>query len=251
MVSIVTPVFNCAAYIAQTIQSVQAQTHSNWEMIIVDDNSTDNTVALIQQIAAHDSRITLLQNAGNLGPARSRNRAIKLAQGRYLTFLDGDDIWLPHFMETTLAYMQQHNCALVYGSYHRADENLQPMYTDYIVPPKATYNSLLRSCPISCMTTIMDLEKTGKFYMPDIPKRQDYGFWLSVLKKIKCAYGIQQPLAIYRIRKNSVSRNKYKAMLYVWKVYRDVEKLNMVYSTYLIINYTINGLLKYARWKRC
>ena len=124
---------------------------------------------------------------------------------------------------------------------------MRPLYNDFLVPVKVNYNSLLKTCPISCLTAVIDIGVVGKFYMPDIPKRQDYGLWLSILKKLDYAYGIRQPLAIYRIRKNSVSRNKYKAMLYVWKVYRDFENINMLYSAYLIVNYVINGLIKYSR----
>ncbi|AYL98432.1 glycosyltransferase family 2 protein [Mucilaginibacter celer] len=247
MISIITAAYNCAAYIADTIRSVQNQTVGDWEMIIIDDNSTDDTLSIIKAEAAADSRIKYLVNESNLGPAKTRNRGIELAAGKYLAFLDGDDLWLPGFIETSLNFMQAHNYPFVFASYKRVDEELNPLYTDFIVPEKVNYHSLLKTCPISCLTAVMDIERIGKFYMPDIQKRQDYGLWLSILKKIDYAYGIAEPLAVYRIRKNSVSRNKYKAMLYVWKVYRDVEKLNMVYSAWLMVNYVINGLRKYAR----
>lgn len=247
MISIITAAYNCAAYIADTIRSVQNQTVSDWEMIIVDDNSTDDTLSIIKAEAAADSRIKYLVNDSNLGPAKTRNRGIELASGKYLAFLDGDDLWLPGFIEVSLSFMEKHGYTFVFSSYQRVDEELHPLYTDFIVPEKVNYYSLLKTCPISCLTAVIDIEKTGKFYMPDIAKRQDYGLWLSILKKIDYAYGIAQPLAIYRIRKNSVSRNKYKAMLYVWKVYRDVEKLNPVHSAWLMVNYVINGLRKYAR----
>ena len=247
MISIITAAYNCAAYIADTIRSVQSQTVGNWEMIIVDDNSTDDTLNIIKAEAAADSRIKYLVNEANLGPAKTRNRGIELAAGKYLAFLDGDDLWLPGFIETSLNFMQTHGYSFVFSSYKRVDEALNPLYTDFIVPEKVNYYSLLKTCPISCLTAVIDIEQTGKFFMPDIQKRQDYGLWLSILKKIDYAYGIATPLAVYRIRKNSVSRNKYKAMLYVWKVYRDVEQLNPVYSAWLMINYVINGLRKYAR----
>lgn len=247
MVSIITAAYNCAPYIEQTIKSVQAQTYTDWEMIIIDDCSTDDTVDVITAMAMADSRVKLLQNIQNMGPACSRNRGINIAAGTYLAFLDGDDLWLPEFLEVSLNFMLKHNHVFVFSSYKRLDEGLNPLYDDFIVPNKVSYRSLLKTCPISCLTAVIDISTTGKYYMPDIPKRQDYGLWLSILKQHENAYGIQQPLAIYRIRKNSVSRNKYKAMLYVWKVYRDVEKLNFIYSAYLMVNYVINGLKKYAR----
>jgi glycosyltransferase involved in cell wall biosynthesis len=247
MISIITAAYNCAAYIGDTIRSVQNQTTGNWEMIIIDDNSTDNTLAIIKAEAAADSRIRYLVNIANLGPAKTRNRGIELATGKYLAFLDGDDLWLPDFIEVSMSFMETHNYPFVFSSYKRVDEALQSLYTDFIVPQKVNYGSLLKTCPISCLTAVIDVEHLGKFYMPDIPKRQDYGLWLSILKKTDHAYGIAQPLAVYRIRKNSLSRNKYKAMLYVWKIYRDVEKLNLVHSAWLMVNYVINGLKKYAR----
>lgn len=247
MVSIITAAYNCAPYIEQTIRSVQQQTNNNWEMIIIDDCSTDDTLAIVIAEAAKDNRIKYLSNSQNCGPAKSRNRGIEAAAGKYLAFLDGDDLWLPEFIETSLTHMKQHGYSFVFSSYKRLDEELNPLYSDFIVPAKVSYQSLLKTCPISCLTAFIDIEKTGKFYMPDIAKRQDYGLWLSILKKIKYAYGIQQPLAVYRIRKNSVSRNKYQAMVYVWKVYRDVERINFLHSSFLMVNYAINGLIKYAR----
>ncbi|WP_205780548.1 glycosyltransferase family 2 protein [Mucilaginibacter limnophilus] len=247
MVSIITAAYNCAPYIQQTIRSVQSQTYENWEMIIVDDSSTDDTLEFVKAEAEKDNRIKYLVNERNLGAAKSRNRGIEMARGKYLTFLDGDDLWLPGFISTSLIYMKRHDYSFVFSSYRRKDEELNPLYEDFIVPARVNYNSLLKTCPISCLTAFIDIERTGKFFMPDIPKRQDYGLWLSILKKIGNAYGIQEPLAVYRIRKNSLSRNKYKAMLYVWKVYRDVEKINIFYSSYLMVNYVINGMIKYAR----
>jgi teichuronic acid biosynthesis glycosyltransferase TuaG len=247
MISVITAAYNCAAYIEQTIKSVQNQTLPDWEMIIIDDNSTDNTLQIIKEKASADARIKYLINDTNLGPAKTRNKGIELARGRYLAFLDGDDLWEENFIEVSLDFMIINGYPFVFSSYKRVDELLQPLYTDFIVPAKVNYHSLLKTCPISCLTAVIDIESTGKFYMPDIPKRQDYGLWLSILKKIDHAHGIKQPLAVYRIRKNSVSRNKYKAMFYVWKVYRDVEHINIFYSAYLMVNYIINGLKKYSR----
>ncbi|RYZ95916.1 MAG: glycosyltransferase family 2 protein [Sphingobacteriaceae bacterium] len=187
------------------------------------------------------------QNKENIGPAKTRNRGIAMSIGRYIAFLDGDDMWMPDFLSISVSHMRKHQYPFVFSSYKRLDEDLQPFLKDFIVPGKISYHGLLKTCPISCLTAVMDVWAIGKHYMPDIPKRQDYGLWLSVLKTIPYAYGIKQPLAIYRIRKNSLSRNKYHAMRYVWKVYREVENLNVLYSTYLIINYSFNGMIKYSR----
>ncbi|MEO6151411.1 MAG: glycosyltransferase [Mucilaginibacter sp.] len=247
MVSVITAAYNCEAFIEQTIRSVQAQTHPDWEMIIIDDKSTDGTVGIVKKMAAADNRIILLQNSENIGPAKTRNRGIEICTGRYIAFLDGDDIWMPDFLSISVSHMRKHQYPFVFSSYKRLDENLQPLYKDFIVPKRVTYRSLLKTCPISCLTVVLDVWAIGKHYMPDIPKRQDYGLWLSILKTTPYAFGIKQPLAIYRIRKSSLSRNKYQAMLYVWKVYREVEKLNVLYSAYLMLNYSVNGMIKYAR----
>lgn len=246
MVSIITPVFNCEQYIDETIQSVLNQTHEHWEMIIIDDLSSDNTMKIVKEYAKKNPKIKYYQNTVNSGPAKSRNKGIEMAQGRYISFLDGDDIWLPTFLEKSINFLETNHYNFVFSSYKRVDENLQPLYDDFIVPERVNYHSLLKTCPISCLTALIKIETIGKFYMPDIAKRQDYGLWLSILKKNEFAYGLKEPLAIYRIRKGSVSRNKFKAMYYVWKVYKDVEKLNSFIASYMLINYIINGLRKYS-----
>ncbi|TCC96820.1 glycosyltransferase family 2 protein [Pedobacter psychroterrae] len=247
MISIISATYNCSAFIEQTIMSVQQQTYPDWEMIIIDDSSTDNTLDFIKAASLADTRIKYLVNDENMGPAKTRNRGIEMATGNYMAFLDGDDLWLPEFLAVSLDFMEKNNYRFIFSSYRRVDVELNPLYEDFIVPKKVSYHSLLKTCPISCLTAVINIGVTGKFYMPDIAKRQDYGLWLSILRKVDFAYGIQQPLAIYRMRKNSISRNKYKAMLYVWKVYRDLEKLDPLYSSYLMVNYVINGLKKYGR----
>nr|WP_067063831.1 glycosyltransferase family 2 protein [Mucilaginibacter sp. L294] len=234
MVSIITPSHNSKLYIENTVQSVIDQTYTDWEMIIIDDNSTDGTRELIARLAEKDSRIKYFFNDVSIGPAKARNIGIENAKGQFLTFLDSDDIWMPEFIQTSVEYSIKNNYTFVFSSYERKDENLNDLYTDFIVPDKVSYSDLLRTCPISCLTAFIWIEKIGKFYMPDIPKRQDYGLWLRILKHVKYAYGIKTPLAVYRIRKGSLSRNKFLAIWYVWQVYINVEKLNFFYSLYLI-----------------
>lgn len=245
LISIITPVHNCEKFIAQTIISVQKQTLSNWEMILIDDCSNDNSIKIIEEYLKLDKRIILLKNNENLGPGITRNKGIRVAKGSFITFLDGDDIWFPNFLETSLNFCLENNYQFVFASYERRDESLNPKLSDFIVPPKINYSSLLKSCPISCLTAFIDLRKIGKLYMPAIDKRQDWGLWLAFLKKIDFAYGIQEPLAIYRIRKKSVSRNKFALIPYVWIIYRDVAKLNIFHSTYLIFIWAVNGFIKY------
>ena len=246
LVSIITPVYNSEKYISTTIDSVITQTYENWELILIDDGSIDKSVEIINSYIKTDNRISLLRNENNSGPAISRNKGIKAAKGSYLTFIDADDIWMPSFLSISLNFVESNNYNFVFSSYKRVDEDLQSLYNDFIVPERVDYNSLLKTCPISCLTAFIKISSTGKYYMPNIEKRQDYGLWLSILKEVGYAYGIKEPLATYRIRKGSVSRNKFKAILYVWRIYRDVEKIGFLKSLYLILCYTYNGYKKYS-----
>ena len=245
LVSIITPTYNSQAYIAQTIESVQNQTHQNWELIIVDDCSTDETVKLIIQEAQKDNRISFICLDENSGPAKARNAGIDRVSGKYMTFLDADDIWFPEFISTSIETIIKNQVFFVFSSYRRSNENLEFVYSDFIVPEKVTYTDILKTNSISCLTAFIDIEKLGKKQMPDIFKRQDMGLWLQYLKEIPYAYGIQQPLAIYRIRKNSLSRKKSKLLKYQWQFYREVEQLSILQSAYYMVNWMYKGFFKY------
>lgn len=245
LISIITPVHNSAKFITETIQSVQNQSYSNWEMILVDDCSEDNSVIIIKELMESDPRIKLLENEENSGPAITRNRGIKEANGEFLTFLDGDDIWLPTFLEKSLRSCIENNYEFVFASYKRYDEELNPFISDFVVPKKVDYKSILKACPIPCLTAFIDIRRIGRFYMPIMNKRQDWGLWLAILKNVDYAYGIKEPLAIYRMRKNSVSRSKRKLIPYVWQIYREVEGLSLLKSSYYFIHWAFNGFKKY------
>ena len=244
-VSIITPTFNSAKYIAETIQSVQKQTYSNWEMIIVDDGSKDTTVGIIQNFMEDDHRIHLIQLHKNSGPAKARNKGIEKAQGDYMTFLDADDIWFPDFIASSIQAIRQTGIHFVFSSYKRSNENLEFVYSDFIVPQKVTYTDILKTNSISCLTAFVDIRTLGKKTMPEIFKRQDMGLWLKYLKEIPFAYGIQEPKAIYRIRENSLSRNKSRLLKYQWQFYREVEKLTILQSVYYMVHWMYRGFMKY------
>lgn len=245
LVSIITPTYNSEAFIAQTIASVQNQTYQNWEMIIVDDGSVDNTAAIVVEMAKEDPRIIFIRMSQNSGPAKARNAGIEKVSGKYMTFLDADDIWFPEFISSSIDTIFKNNVFFVFSSYRRSNEELEFVYSDFIVPQKVTYTDILKTNSISCLTAFIDIEKLGKKRMPDIFKRQDMGLWLQYLKEIPYAYGIQQPLAIYRIRENSLSRNKSKLLKYQWKFYREVEHLSILKSAYYMINWMYKGFFKY------
>lgn len=241
--SIITPSHNSDQFIFQTIQSVLSQSFSDWEMIIVDDCSADNSVEVIQSFVEQDSRIKLIRLSKNSGAAVARNTAIEAAQGRYIAFLDSDDLWLPHKLETQLQFMQDKDIAFSYSAYEKIDEQGQPLGL-MGVPEKVNYDQLLKCCVIGCLTAIYDTHKLGKVYMPLIRKRQDFGLWLRLLKKVEYAYGIQQPLAQYRVRSGSISSKKSNAAAYTWRLYREVEQLNLIKASYYFSHYAVRGVLR-------
>lgn len=245
LVSIITPTFNSAKYIRETFQSVQKQTYQNWEWIIVDDGSIDKTSEVINQFLMSDSRIQFYKLEQNSGPAIARNKGIEKASGNYMTFLDADDIWFPSFIENSIKAIEQTKIPFVFSSYKRSNENLEFVYSDFIVPQKVSYTDILKTNSISCLTAFLDVQQLGKKYMPIIKKRQDMGLWLQYLKEIPFAYGIQEPQAIYRIRENSLSRKKTDLLKYQWQFYRHVEKLNFFQSMYYMLHWMYRGFLKY------
>lgn len=247
LVSIVTPTYNSANFIFETVSSIKKQTYPNWELIMVDDGSSDDTVSLLKKFASEDKRITWERLSQNSGPAIARNTGIEKAKGHYLTFIDADDIWFPEFIETSIKAINTSGCPFVFASYKRLDEDLNPLYPDFIVPEKVTYTDILKSNSISCLTAFIDIQKLGKKFMPQIRKRQDMGLWLKYLKETDFALGIKKPLAIYRIRKNSLSRNKWALLKYQWDFYRKVEKLTFTRSVYYMTNWFYRGLKKYKR----
>lgn len=242
-VSIITPSYNSKAFIRATIDSVKAQSFQNWEMIIVDDCSSDNSVEVIQSFADQDPRIKLIQLTENSGAAVARNKGIEAAKGRYIAFLDSDDAWSPDKLEKQLAFMQANDYPFTFAAYDKVDE-AGKVFGHVGVPDKVTYSDLLKSCSIGCLTAMYDTEFFGKVYMPLIRKRQDLGLWLELLKKTKYAYGLNETLGLYKVRPDSISANKKSAALFTWRLYRDVEKLNMFFASYYFSQYAIRGLLK-------
>ena len=244
LVSIITPNYNASKFILETIESVIGQTYKNWELIIVDDCSTDDSVTIIENFIKKDSRIKLLKLNVNSGPAVARNKGISTCKGSFMTFIDSDDLWLSNFLETSIKYIKKSQ-GFVFASYHRFDENLKPMYKDFIVPNRVTYSDVLKTNSISCLTAFIDVDRLGKLKMPEILYRQDMGLWLQYLKNVDYAIGIKKPLAIYRIRKTSHSRNKFNLILHQWSYYRNTEALSIPYSIYYFSLWMFYGLKKY------
>lgn len=220
-VSIIIPSYNCANYIRETIESILAQTYQNWELLITDDCSTDNSVNVIQSYVEKDTRIKLLKLDVNSGAGAARNNSIKEANGRFIAFCDSDDRWFPEKLEKQIAFMLEKDCGLSYTSYMTCDE-VGVNNGIVVCRTHETLSSLMRDDKIGCLTVIYDTEKVGKVYMPALRKRQDWAMKLKVLQKCKNAYGIKEPLAIYRLRSNSISRNKHSLVKYNISVYQEV-----------------------------
>ena len=244
-VSIITPSYNSSSFISEAIKSVQSQKHTNWEMIITDDCSTDQSIEIINDYRRQDERIKVLTLSENSGSGVARNLSIKHAKGDVIAFLDSDDLWDNDFLEKSLSFMLKKNAAIVYSSYRRKSEDLNEDHGDFVVPERVDYHTMLKSCAISCLTGMYHVERCGgKVYMPLIRKRQDYCLWLTLLKKTNYAYGLTSTHATYRVRSNSVSRNKAKVASYQWYVYRNIEKLSWVISAYYFCHYTVKGVKK-------
>ena len=242
-VSIITPLHNSSKFISETIQSVLNQTYRDWEMIIVDDCSTDDSAEIVESFAEKDERIKLYHLKVNSGAAVARNTAIEKAKGRYIAFLDSDDLWTTTKLEEQISFMIKNNHSFTFTAYNKIDEKGKK-FGEINVPTKVNYNDLLKTCSIGCLTAIYDSKELGKIYMPLIRKRQDYGLWLRILKITPFAYAINKPLANYRVRTGSLSGNKIKAAKYQWKIYREIEKLTIIKSTWYFTTYFIHGLFK-------
>ena len=244
LVSVVMPTFNAEKYLAESINSVLAQTYNNWELLITDDCSTDDTVAIAKKYADSDSRVKLFIQPQNQGAGAARNNSIKNAKGKYIAFLDADDLWLPKKLEKQVLFAQKNNHALTYTSYQKFSGN---KLAGIVTPPKSTtYSKLMYSNVIGCLTAMYDAEQLGKKYMPLIRKRQDMGLWLDILKEVPAAYCLREPLARYRVGVG-MSANKLKTLSYQWRFYRDVEKLGLLRATYTFGVYAMKGFKKHAK----
>lgn len=245
-VTVITPVYNASAYILKTIESVQNQSHENWEMIVVDDASSDDSVELIQEAASKDGRIRCVELPANSGAAVARNTGIKKARGAYLAFLDSDDLWAPDKLTVQLAFMKEKGCAFSHTAYEWIDDEGRPMNRTIKVPEVADYHELLKENRIGCLTVMVNLAMTGSVKMPNIRARQDYALWLELARKGMSAYGVQQPLAYYRERKVSLSSNKIRMAKLNWYVYRHIEQLPLCKSVYYFMHFAVRKMIKYA-----
>lgn len=242
LVSIITPTYNCAKFIGKTIESVLKQTYTNWEIVIVDDASTDNTEEIVKQY--NDKRIKYIKLKQNSGADVARNIAIEEAKGKYMAFLDSDDLWQPDKLEKQIKFMEQNNYNITATDYEQIDEEGRILNRIIKAKEKVDYNSMLLSNSVGNSTIMYNVENIGKFKVPNIKKRNDYALWLQMLKKEKYIYGIPEILMQYRVRSNSISRNKLNLIKYQWQLYREIEKLSVFRSMFHICWWGIVKSLK-------
>ncbi|MGB5315481.1 MAG: glycosyltransferase family 2 protein [Robiginitalea sp.] len=235
MVSVITAVYNSENTLKECLDSVLAQTFTDWEHILVDDCSKDDSIAVLREYSNRDPRFCVIQLSENRGAGIARNTAIESARGQYIAFLDCDDIWFPQKLEKQVDYMQKNDYPFTFTSYIHMDESGRFRDKTVIAPEKVSYKSALFKNPIGCLTAMYDTQFYGKQYMPDIRKRQDYALWLKLLKRSN-AYGIQECLAAYRVQKKSVSSNKLSLIKYEWLIYRKEEKLGFFQSIFYLLS---------------
>ena len=244
LVSIITPSYNSSKFIKDCVDSVFSQTYKNWEMIIVDDCSKDNSKEIISELSTKDKRIKPIFLEKNVGAAEARNAAIRQSKGKYVAFLDSDDLWNPKKLEKQLSFMYENEIAFSYTNYQFISENGEDLSNIISAPEKMTYDSYLKNTMIGCLTVIIDREKSGEFEMPNIRSSHDMALWLLIMKRGFSAYGLDDNLARYRIVTTSNTASKWHAAKDVWKVYRQVEKLSFIYSAWCFVWYAFNALKK-------
>ena len=222
LVSIIMPSYNTGRFIAETVRSVLAQTYTDWELIIVDDCSTDNTDEVIAEYLG-DKRIRYIKNERNSGAAVSRNRALREATGKWIAFLDSDDLWLPEKLEKQIAFMKENGYAFSYTEYSEIDESSAPLGVSVTGPKRISKTGMYNYCWPGCLTVMYDHETVGLIQIEDIKKNNDYAMWLKVCKKARC-YLLKEDLARYRKRSGSISNHSYTALIkWHYRLFREAD----------------------------
>lgn len=247
LVSIITPAFKAARFVDDAIRSVVAQDYPHWELVIVDDCSPDDTAQRIEEWAKRDSRIRLIRQRENGGPAAARNVALSSSTGRYGAFLDSDDWWLPCKLSRQLEFMRANAAALSFTGFRRISEDGGETGRLIRVPRRLTYGQLLGNTAIATSTVIVDRSITGPLQMRRV-YYDDFVLWLSLLRQGYVAYGLNEDLMRYRVVGKSVSRNKTKSAGEVWRTYRQIEGLGMLRSAWYFASYGARGWFKYSRF---
>jgi len=244
LVSIITPFYNSSKFIEECVNSVAVQSYSNWELLIVDDFSDDNSKELLLSLEKKDERIKVTFLDNNIGAAKARNVAIRQARGKYIAFLDSDDFWEKNKLEKQIKFMEKKDIAFSFTSYSPISEDGSVSFPAIKAPYKIDYFAYLKNTIIGCLTVVIDKEKVGDFEMPIIKSSHDMALWLLIMKRGFEAYGLNESLANYRIVSTSNTANKWRSANDVWKVYRQFEKLSFFYSIWCFLNYAFNAIIR-------
>lgn len=244
LVSIITPCYNSDRFINECIYSVLEQTYIHWELLIVDDASEDSSKQLINAFVEKDCRIRSFFLEKNVGVAEARNVAISKAKGRYIAFLDIDDVWKKEKLTEQIGFMKHHDIAFSFSSYQPISEDGNQIFKEIEAPLIMDYNLFLKNTIIGCLTVVLDKYKIGDFRMPNLRTSQDMALWLSIMRNGFRAYGIQNSLAYYRIVETSNTANKLKVAKGVWNIYRIQEDLGYLRSVWCFLNYAFNAIKK-------
>lgn len=249
LVSIITPSWNCASFIEETIKSIQSQTYTNWELLFQDDCSTDNTKEIVAKYAAQDSRIKYECNPQNSGAAITRNNALKRAKGRWIALLDSDDLWTSDKLEKQVRFMELHDYHFSYTSYCEINEQSEETGKWISGPKHITKAGMYAFCWPGCLTVMYDREKVGLIQIADIKKNNDYAMWLKVCKKADC-YLLDECLAKYRRgRTGSISTHGYATLIkWHYKLFRDAEGMNPISSFFMTCINMVCGLYKKKKY---
>lgn len=246
-VSIITANFNSHLFIQNTYNSISRQTINDWEWLVTDDCSCDGSFEMLGYIADSDKRVKLFKNSTNLGAAVARNKSISHAKGRFIAFIDADDLWAPNKLEKQIAFMLSKKAGISFTTYniiseYGGDKNKE---IDLNAPSIIDYHGLLsKNATFGCSTVMIDKSVVGSIYMPNMRTGQDYATWLSILKNGFVAHLLREPLSTYRIVSGSISRNKFKKALRQWEIYRSHEKLSLFSSIYYFVCYAFRAVFR-------
>ena len=247
LVSVIMPAYNAEPFIREAIASVQAQSLSDWELLVIDDGSQDTTRSVVTGYTESDQRIQLIVNPENLGVAKTRNRGMDLFRGQYVAFLDSDDYWEPQMLEKMVAKAIETHADIIYCSYMLVDETGKKVCNDFLVPPKTTFEESIVRSVITCSTVLVTAELARHHRFPTDMYHEDIAMWFQILRDGGIACGVEDVLAAYRQRSGSRSASKIKSACRRWNIYRDHLKLPLAKSVLVMIRYAYYGVLKFKR----
>lgn len=247
LVSVVMPAYNAVRWIAETIVSVQRQTVQDWELLVIDDGSTDQTCSVVEQLAAGDPRITLVRCEANQGVAKARNLGMDLSRGAYVALLDSDDIWYPEKLERQIRLAEETGAGVIYCSYGIVNDQGEKICEDFIVPGATDFENSLVKSVISCSTVLFSRQIVDQYRFGSLYYHEDLALWLRILRDGHDARGVTEPMADYRVIEGSRSFNKLHSVAYRWDIYRGYLGLSRLRSVKLLTQYAILGLRKYRK----